>query len=168
MSITQHNCIDPSLCECVFASIEFEIVKCSPNVSTVGIMSDWLVCYIDDALFHCLQTLTVFVAVYILQYFAAVITNLWSMGRSPPTACVILTVIFTNLGGVFNFVAYTLLGHHRVSPNLQPGAANGWLFLRYCNFRWGSFPVSITNITSAYLTGFISEHTFSVCNENSF
>ena len=98
------------------------------------------VSYIDDVSFSCWQTLTVFVAVYILQYFAAVITGLWSLGRSLPTACVILTVIFTNLGGVFNFVAYTLLRHQSISVHPQPGAAVGWMnILWYCTFRGGSY-----------------------------
>ena len=74
----------------------------------------------DDALLHYLQTLTVFVAVYILQYFPGVVTSLWSMAELPPIQCVGFTVIFTNLGGVFNFLAYTLLRRRSKRTNPRP------------------------------------------------
>ena len=50
-----------------------------------------------------------FVGVYLLQWWPYVVQAIWTIAGVPHLALIIMTVIFANLGGVFNFLAYTFI-----------------------------------------------------------
>ena len=55
------------------------------------------------------KVMMLFVAVFIGQWWAYVAMALWGIFGEPHVALVTCVVIFSNLGGVFNFIAYTLV-----------------------------------------------------------
>ena len=53
--------------------------------------------------------MSIFVAVFIFQWWPLVLVNIWSMVRLPPDALFVPTVVILNLGGVYNCLAYTVI-----------------------------------------------------------
>ena len=69
------------------------------------------------------KILVCFVVAYFAQWWALVLYGIWSFIKPPPPeATLLLVVLFSNLGGVFNFFAYTFIrriqgGTFRSSPS---------------------------------------------------
>ncbi|XP_074644853.1 uncharacterized protein LOC141901484 [Tubulanus polymorphus] len=59
-------------------------------------------------LYHSAYSMTVFVSAYVLQYTAFVVNSIWALVSIPTPLMIMATVFFTNLGGPFNCVAYTV------------------------------------------------------------
>jgi len=55
------------------------------------------------------RIMMIFVFVYILQYWAFCVYSVWLVVSEPSIVILLAAVFFTNLGGVFNMLAYTLL-----------------------------------------------------------
>jgi len=55
------------------------------------------------------QTLTLFVVAFFAQWWPISVYSIWDFIATPPIILVELSAIFCNLGGVFNFIAYTLV-----------------------------------------------------------
>ncbi len=55
------------------------------------------------------KLLTFFVLAYFLQWWPFFLYSFWAYVEIPPIMMIELNVIFTNLGGLFNFVAYTFV-----------------------------------------------------------
>ena len=53
------------------------------------------------------KTMMFFVAAFIAQWWAFIIFNLWNFFSVPHISIVVAGVIFSNMGGVFNFLSYT-------------------------------------------------------------
>ena len=53
------------------------------------------------------KVMMMYMLAYFAQYAFAIVFNIWSLFAMPPIAMVILIVVFSNMGGFFNFVAYT-------------------------------------------------------------
>jgi len=51
----------------------------------------------------------IIVAAFILQWWTSTLFNIWGIFSSPPPPVLILPVIFINLGGIYNGIAYTLI-----------------------------------------------------------
>ena len=51
----------------------------------------------------------IFVAVFILQWWTLTLYNIWGIFAIPPPPVLILAVIFINLGGIYNSIAYTII-----------------------------------------------------------
>ena len=67
------------------------------------------------------QVLMLFVAVYIIQYWAIVVYALCDVFGTPNYGLAICCVLFGNMGGLFNFVAYTLVRKRQQSvDDMQP------------------------------------------------
>ena len=76
---------------------------------------------------YLLQMLAVFVVVYILQYTALVISNIWQLSAMPPLWVILAAVVTSNFGGVFNFAAYTLMrrwSRRTENSNSEPNGAS--------------------------------------------
>ena len=108
----------------------------------------------------------VFVAVYILQYSALVVANLWFLKELPPIWLLVSVVTLTNLGGVFNFAAYTLMRRKKRRTENERGAAeqsqttantNGWNRgcipkNHYSDVIMGGMASQITSLAIVYST----------------
>ena len=55
------------------------------------------------------RTMCIFIAAYIFQWFGYTTYSLWSLASPPPVALLAITVLVTNMGGVFNCIAYTVV-----------------------------------------------------------
>ena len=55
------------------------------------------------------KMMTIFVVVFIVQWWSLILVNIWSMVGLPPDALFIPAVIFLNLGGIYNSIAYTII-----------------------------------------------------------
>ena len=55
------------------------------------------------------KMMTIFVVVFIFQWWSLILVNIWSMVSRPPDALFILPVVVINLGGVYNCIAYTVI-----------------------------------------------------------
>ena len=53
--------------------------------------------------------LTLFVVAYMMQWFPAVVQGFWTFIANPHVSVIVMVVFFTNIGGVFNCVAYTVI-----------------------------------------------------------
>ncbi|XP_074651378.1 uncharacterized protein LOC141906083 [Tubulanus polymorphus] len=53
-------------------------------------------------------SMTVFVSAYVLQYSTLVMYSIWALVSVPSVPLIMATVFFTNMGGFFNFSAYTV------------------------------------------------------------
>ncbi len=58
---------------------------------------------------HTARVMMLFIAAYFCQYFWFSIYALWTISYDPPVAILCLAVLFCNLGGLFNLIAYTLV-----------------------------------------------------------
>ena len=67
------------------------------------------------------RVLMLFVAAYMIQWWAYVTYSIWSLFANPHIVMFVLTVIFTNMGGVFNFVAYTFVRILMRNQNTKSG-----------------------------------------------
>ena len=55
------------------------------------------------------KVMLLFVLAFLAQWVCVMAFYIWALLAMPPLAMVVLVVIFANLGGVFNFIAYTWL-----------------------------------------------------------
>ena len=55
------------------------------------------------------RIMLVFVAVYMAQWWAYVVYSIWELIGVPHVVIRVCSVSFSNIGGLFNFVAYTLV-----------------------------------------------------------
>ena len=55
------------------------------------------------------KLLTCFVVAYLVQWFPMLLFSAWKYISEPPQFLILLIVTFCNLGGVFNFLAYTYI-----------------------------------------------------------
>ena len=55
------------------------------------------------------KIMSIFVGMFALQWIWYLIYCIWEMVSTPHISIIFLTVIFTNLGGIFNYYAYTYL-----------------------------------------------------------
>ncbi len=65
------------------------------------------------------QTMLFFVAAFIGQWWVFIIFNVWSFFASPHYVIVFAVVIFANMGGVFNFLAYSYVRKRQASVHSQ-------------------------------------------------
>ena len=55
------------------------------------------------------RTMTMFVAAFILQWWAAAIYSIWEAVGDPHIVIITIALVFGSAGGIFNFFAYTLI-----------------------------------------------------------
>ena len=55
------------------------------------------------------RVMTIFVVAYLAQWWPSILLSVWSYIAPPPIVIMLLIVIFANMGGVFNFLAYTFV-----------------------------------------------------------
>ncbi|XP_074645818.1 uncharacterized protein LOC141902076 [Tubulanus polymorphus] len=67
-------------------------------------------------IYHSAHSMTVFVSAYVLQYTAFVVNSIWALVSIPTPELIMATVFFTNLGGPFNCVAYTIFRRYTTQP----------------------------------------------------
>ncbi|CAH1801711.1 unnamed protein product [Owenia fusiformis] len=68
------------------------------------------------------KTLVIFVIAYAGQWWAYVVYSFWAFVELPPEWWTLLTVIFSNMGGVFNFFAYSKFRKSLVEGRSKSGA----------------------------------------------
>ena len=80
-----------------------KIQQVSRNTSAFGQSS-------QQASYHgTARILMLFVAAYIAQWWPYVTYSVWALFGNPPFLILYLVVLLCNMGGVFNFVAYTFV-----------------------------------------------------------
>jgi len=65
------------------------------------------------------RIMMIFVLVYLLQFWAYLVYSMWLVFAEPSIAILWGTVFFTNLGGVLNMFAYTLLRRRSLRVQLE-------------------------------------------------
>ena len=66
------------------------------------------------------QVMLMFVVVYIIQYFVYVVQALWSLAETPSGWIYVPAVLLCNAGGVYNFIAYTVIRKKYVFSKTNP------------------------------------------------
>ena len=67
------------------------------------------------------RVMLLFVAAFILQWWAYVIYCIWNFFTEPHVVIIVGAVTFSNMGGLFNFLAYTYI--RKKQANVQPGTS---------------------------------------------
>jgi|SRR6218665_2480308 len=67
----------------------------------------------------------IFVAVFILQWWTFIVYTAWTMVSDPPPTIFILAVIFINLGGIYNSIAYTIIRRKLQNQKRQNPVTSG-------------------------------------------
>ena len=67
----------------------------------------------------------IFVAVFILQWWCFVVYTVWNMVSIPPPTIFVIAVIFINLGGIYNAIAYTIIRQKLQNQKRQNAVSSG-------------------------------------------
>src|SRR6218665_515255 len=67
----------------------------------------------------------VFVGVFILQWWSFTLYNIWALVTTPPAPVLVIAVIFINLGGIYNAIAYTIIRRKLQNQKRQNAVASG-------------------------------------------
>ncbi|CAH1797883.1 unnamed protein product [Owenia fusiformis] len=70
------------------------------------------------------KTLVIFVIAYFGQWWAYVFYSFWAFKELPPLWLTLLTATFSNMGGVFNFFAYSSFRKSLVSSGTNSSETN--------------------------------------------
>lgn len=69
------------------------------------------------------KTMMLFVAVYIAQWWSYVTYAVWNLFAEPHVVIMVASVLFSNLGGMFNLLTYILMKRQRKVGTTQKTAA---------------------------------------------
>ncbi len=70
------------------------------------------------------RVMMLFVAAFLFQYWPMMLYGAWALFAMPHVSIVILLVLFVNMGGFFNFLAYTVI-RRKYQKTGPAGASHG-------------------------------------------
>lgn len=70
------------------------------------------------------KVMLIFVAIFIFQWCTFTLCNIWSIFATPHPVAFIIAVIFVNIGGIYNSIAYTFIRRRLQRQNRQKAFAS--------------------------------------------